>query len=128
MEFFQATGKRKRATARVILKNGTGRIVVNGKEAKDYFGRDDLFKIIELPFKTVKIETKFDVTANIIGGGISGQAGALVLGISRALLKVDPEFRKNLKSKGLLKRDPREKERRKYGKVKARKSSQWTKR
>lgn len=128
MEFFQATGKRKRATARVILKNGTGRIVVNGKEAKDYFGRDDLFKIIELPFKTVKIETKFDVTANIIGGGISGQAGALVLGISRALLKVDPEFRKNLKSKGLLKRDPREKERRKYGKVKARKSFQWTKR
>lgn len=128
MEFFQATGKRKRATARVILKNGTGKIVVNGKEAKDYFGRDDLFKIIELPFKTVKIETKFDVTANIIGGGISGQAGALVLGISRALLKVDPEFRKNLKSKGLLKRDPREKERRKYGKVKARKSSQWTKR
>ncbi|MDI6840994.1 MAG: 30S ribosomal protein S9 [bacterium] len=128
MEYFCATGKRKRATARVILKEGKGRIRVNNKEPKDYFKRDDLLKYIEAPLKTIKSESQFDIIANIKGGGVSGQAGALVLGISRALLKFNPELRKELKLKGFLKRDPREKERRKYGKAKARKSFQWTKR
>ncbi|MCK4352824.1 30S ribosomal protein S9 [candidate division WOR-3 bacterium] len=128
MKYFQATGKRKRAVAQVFLKEGDGKIKVNDKEPIKYFGREDIVKYIELPFKTIKTDTKFDVTAKIAGGGISGQAGALALGISRALIKFEPEFRKSLKSKGLLKRDPREKERRKYGRKKARKSFQWTKR
>ena len=128
MEHFCATGKRKRATAQVILREGKGKIRVNNKEPKDYFKRDDLLRYIESPLKTIKSESQFDITANIRGGGISGQAGALVLGISRALIKLNPEFRKELKTKGFLRRDPREKERRKYGKVKARKSFQWTKR
>jgi len=128
MEYFQATGKRKRATAQVILKEGKGKIRVNGKAPEAYFGRDDLLKYIESPLKTIKVDTNFDIIANINGGGVSGQAGALVLGISRALLKFDPDLRKELKSKGFLKRDPRETERKKYGKKKARKAFQWTKR
>lgn len=124
----RVTGKRKRATAQVTLKEGKGEILVNGKNPRDYFGRDDLLKYIELPFKSIKTDAKFDVTAAVKGGGVSAQAGALTLGISRALLEFNPEFRKSLKSNGLLKRDPREKERRKYGKKKARKSFQWTKR
>lgn len=128
MEVWQAIGKRKRAIAEVILKKGKGEIKVNGKSAKDYFGRDDLLMYIQSPFKVIKGETQFNVTATLKGGGVSAQAGALVLGISRALLKVNSENRKPLKSNGLLKRDPREKERRKYGRAKARKSFQWTKR
>ncbi len=128
MEPITATGKRKRATAQVILREGKGKIIVNGKPIKDYFGREDFLKYIELPFRTVKSDVSFDVTATLKGGGVSGQAGALALGIARALLKVNPEFRKPLRSKGLLTRDPRETERKKYGKPKARKSFQWTKR
>lgn len=129
-----ATGRRKRAVAQVILKEGKGEIKVNGKNPKDYFGRDDLFRYIQAPFKVIKVvsttgsEAQFDVTATIKGGGVSAQAGALVLGISRALLKFNSEIRKPLKANGLLSRDPREKERRKCGKAKARKSFQWTKR
>ena len=128
MEPITATGKRKRATAQVILREGKGKIIVNGKPIKDYFGREDFLKYIELPFRTVKSDVSFDVTATLKGGGVSGQAGALALGIARALLKVNPEFRKPLRSKGLLTRDPRETERKKYGRPKARKSFQWTKR
>lgn len=128
METIYAMGKRKRARAQVILKEGKGEIKVNGKNPNDYFGRDDLLRYIQSPFKVIKSDTQFDVTATVMGGGISGQAGALALGISRALLKVDADNRKALKSNGLLRRDPREKERRKYGRAKARKSFQWTKR
>ena len=128
MEMIRARGKRKRAVASVILKEGKGEIKVNKKPLADYFGREDLVKYIQTPFKTINIDTQFDVIATITGGGISGQAGALVLGISRALLKFNAEFRKPLKSNGLLRRDPREKERRKPGLAKARKSFQWTKR
>ena len=128
METIYAIGKRKRAVAQVILKEGKGEIKVNGKNPNDYFGRDDLLRYIQSPFKVIKSDTQFDVTATVMGGGISGQAGALALGISRALLKVDADNRKVLKSNGLLRRDPREKERRKYGRAKARKSFQWTKR
>ncbi|MCK4306741.1 30S ribosomal protein S9 [candidate division WOR-3 bacterium] len=128
MEQIIAIGRRKRATAQVILREGKGNITVNGKNPKDYFGRDDFLKYIELPFHTIKSDIQFDAIVTVNGGGLSGQAGALALGIARALLRVNPEFRKSLKSKGLLKRDPREKERKKYGKAKARKSFQWTKR
>lgn len=123
-----AVGRRKRSIAQVVLKEGKGEITVNGKNAKEYFGRDDLLKYVELPLHSIKSDTKFDVTASIRGGGVSGQAQALALGISRALLEINPAFRSILKPKGLLRRDPREKERRKYGRAKARKSFQWTKR
>jgi small subunit ribosomal protein S9 len=128
MELIRATGKRKRATAQVVLKEGKGERQINGRGLKEYFGREDLLRYIESPFKVMKEEAQFDLTATIKGGGISSQAGALALGISRALLKIDPEVRKALKSQDLLRRDPREKERRKCGKKKARKSFQWTKR
>ncbi|MBI4721613.1 MAG: 30S ribosomal protein S9 [Candidatus Stahlbacteria bacterium] len=128
METIYAIGKRKRAVAQVTLKEGNGEIKVNGKNPNDYFGRDDLLRYIESPLKIIKSDTQFNVTATVMGGGISGQAGALALGISRALLKVDADNRKVLKSNGLLRRDPREKERRKCGRKKARKSFQWTKR
>ena len=128
MEQIRAIGRRKRATAQVTLKEGKGSILVNKKDYKDYFKREDFLKYIELPFHTIKSDLQFDTISIIKGGGVAGQAGALVLGIARALLKVDPEFRKILKPKGLLTRDPREKERRKCGKKKARKSFQWTKR
>lgn len=128
MEIISARGSRKRATAKVILKEGKGEIKISGKTLKDYFGREDLIRYVQSPFKLIKTDTQFDVTAFVQGGGISAQAAALALGISRALVKVNSEFRKPLKSNGLLTRDPREKERRKYGRAKARKSFQWTKR
>ena len=128
MEVIRATGKRKRATAQVVLKEGKGERQINGRGLKEYFGREDLLRYIESPFKVMKEDVQFDITAIIKGGGVSSQAGALALGISRALLKIDPEVRKALKSQDLLRRDPREKERRKCGKKKARKSFQWTKR
>lgn len=129
MEIISAIGRRKRATAQVILKQGKGEIKVNGKGLKEYFGREDLLSYVQSPFNLIEAAPlQFDVTATINGGGVSAQADALVLGISRALLKFNSEFRKPLKSNGLLRRDPREKERRKYGRAKARKSFQWTKR
>lgn len=128
MERYIATGKRKSAIARVILIEGNGKKIVNGRKLEAYFSRADLLKSINVPFEVTKTEGKFSLSANITGGGISGQADALKLGIARALLKFDPDLRKTLKSHGLLRRDPREKERKKYGRVKARKGFQWTKR
>jgi len=128
MERYTATGKRKSAIARVILTEGNGKKMVNGKKLETYFTRIDLLKSINVPFEVTKTEGKFSLSANITGGGISGQADALKLGITRALLKFNPDLRKALKSHGLLRRDPREKERKKYGRVKARKGFQWTKR
>ncbi|HEY8418346.1 MAG TPA: 30S ribosomal protein S9 [Limnochordales bacterium] len=123
-----ATGRRKTSVARVRLVPGSGRIVVNGRELKDYFSRPILETVIREPFRVTQTEGRFDVFANICGGGITGQAGALRHGIARALLLVDEEYRRPLKQAGLLTRDPRMKERRKYGLKKARKAPQFSKR
>lgn len=123
-----AVGSRKTATAKVWLALGNGEIKINNRAAKDYLGRDDLLKLINLPFKVLGIENQYNVVAKVRGGGLSAQAGAIALGIARALVLSNEEFRKPLKDAGLLKRDPREKERMKYGLAKRRKSFQWTKR
>lgn len=128
-DVYFGTGRRKESVARVRLTPGKGTIIVNGQEVQAYFGGRAFFhRRLALPFKATGTEGKYDIIANIDGGGKSGQVGALVLGVSRALLQVDEGFRKNLKDAGLLTRDPREKERRKYGLKKARKAPQWSKR
>ncbi len=123
-----ATGKRKNAAARVWIKKGTGKITVNDRDAKTYFGREILFNIIRFPFGATKTENKFDVVATINGGGLSGQAGALAHGISKALVAFDPENHKPLKAGGFLTRDSRVVERKKYGLKKARKGQTYRKR
>ncbi|MEO0071837.1 MAG: 30S ribosomal protein S9 [candidate division WOR-3 bacterium] len=123
-----AVGSRKTATAKVWLAVGNGEIKINNRSAKDYLGRDDLLKLINTPFKVLGLENQYNVVAKVRGGGLSAQAGAIALGIARALVLSNEEFRKPLKDAGLLKRDPREKERMKYGLAKRRKSFQWTKR
>lgn len=128
-EVYFGTGRRKESVARVRLVPGKGAIIVNGQEAEAYFGGREFFRQrLLLPFKITGTEGKYDAIANIDGGGKAGQVGALVLGVSRALLQVNEGFRKPLKDAGLLTRDPREKERRKYGLKKARKAPQWSKR
>ncbi len=128
MEYYYATGRRKNATARVRLFPGKGEIRVNGRPLLDYFRREVLKMIIEQPFKVTDTLGKFDVLANITGGGLSGQAEALRLGIARALLKWNEELRPELRAGGFLTRDPREVERKKYGRPKARKRFQFSKR
>ncbi len=123
-----ATGKRKNAAARVWIKKGTGKIVVNDRDAKTYFGREILFNIIRFPFGATKNDDKFDVVATIAGGGLSGQAGALAHGISKALVAFEPENHKPLKAGGFLTRDSRVVERKKYGLKKARKGQTYRKR
>ncbi len=123
-----ATGKRKNAVARVWIKKGTGKIKVNEKEARNYFGREILFNIINHPLIAVDLEKKFDITATVCGGGLSGQAGAVAHGISKALVLFDPETHKALRSKGFLTRDSRIVERKKYGLKKARKGQTYRKR
>ena len=125
---YNGTGRRKTAVARVRLVPGNGRIVINGRELDAYFGLKTLELIVKQPLELTDTLGKYDVLANVAGGGISGQAGAVRHGISRALLRVDLEFRQALKKAGLLTRDSREKERRKYGLKKARKASQFSKR
>ena len=125
---YDATGSRKSSVARVRLVRGEGKIVVNGRELSEYFGLKTLELVVRQPLDTTETLGKYDVLANVVGGGISGQAGAIRHGIARALLKVDADFRPLLKKAGLLTRDPREKERRKYGLKKARKASQFSKR
>lgn len=127
---YQATGRRKASVARVRLLPGTGRIVVNKKELDDYFGGMEVLKNeVKRPFAVTDTEGKFDVIALVNGGGTTGQAGALRHGISRALCKVDEEaYRPSLKAAGFLTRDPRMKERKKYGLKKARRASQFSKR
>ena len=112
---YDATGSRKSSVARVRLVPGEGKIVVNGRELSEYFGLKTLELVVRQPLDTTETLGKYDVLANVVGGGISGQAGAIRHGIARALLKVDADFRPLLKKAGLLTRDPREKERRKYG-------------
>lgn len=125
---YDATGSRKSSVARVRLVPGEGKIVVNGRELSEYFSLKTLELVVRQPLDTTETLGKYDVLANVVGGGISGQAGAIRHGIARALLKVDADFRPLLKKAGLLTRDPREKERRKYGLKKARKASQFSKR
>lgn len=123
-----ATGKRKNAIARVWIKKGTGKVSINKRDAKTYFGREILFNIAKAPFGAAKYENKFDVIATITGGGLSGQAGALSNGISKALVSFDPETHKALRAGGFLTRDSRVVERKKYGLKKARKAQTYRKR
>jgi small subunit ribosomal protein S9 len=125
---YTATGKRKTAVARVILKPGTGTYVINGKALDVFFPRETLTRIIRQPLETVGYESRMDVIARMHGGGVSAQAGALRHGISRALLEADPNLRGELKRRGFLTRDPRVKERKKAGLKKARKRPQFSKR
>jgi small subunit ribosomal protein S9 len=123
-----ATGRRKRAIARVTLTVGTGAIVVNGRPSDEYFPRPAWRLDLALPFRTSETVGQYDVFVNVCGGGLSGQAGATRHGISRALIAVSPDLRPSLKKEGLVTRDSREKERKKYGQKGARKRFQWTKR
>lgn len=127
-EKYYGTGRRKCAIARVWLTPGEGKILVNGREFKEYLGRPVLEILVQSPFVKLGIEGRYDVIATTKGGGISGQAGALRLGISRALLELDSEFRSPLKRAGFLTRDARVKERKKYGRKKARRGFQFVKR
>jgi small subunit ribosomal protein S9 len=127
--YFTATGRRKTAIARIFLKAGKGKFVINGKLPEKHLGHVSSFtELIVKPFKAVKAENKFDVIARVSGGGLSGQADAIRLGIARALVLVNPENKALLKNEGLLTRDPRDKERKKYGRKKARKRFQFSKR
>lgn len=123
-----ATGKRKDAVARVWVKPGSGKVVVNGKEMAVYFARPVLQMILKQPFQIANVEGQFDVFATVAGGGLSGQAGAVKHGISKALQLYEPSLRPALKAAGFLTRDSRVVERKKYGKAKARKSFQFSKR
>jgi small subunit ribosomal protein S9 len=121
-------GRRKEAVTRVFLSKGQGTIEVNGKDYKQYFSLQYLQNQVELPLKTLQSLDKFDVKINATGGGIKGQAEAAKLGIARALVELNPEFRPALKAVGVLKRDPRSVERKKFGHKKARRSFQFSKR
>ncbi|HML32039.1 MULTISPECIES: 30S ribosomal protein S9 [Sporomusa] len=125
---YYGTGRRKTSVARVRLVPGEGKIIVNQRPLDEYFGLKTLELIVTQPLNVTDTVGKYDVLAKVEGGGVSGQAGAVRHGIARALLKIDGEFRLPLKKAGLLTRDPREKERRKYGLKKARKASQFSKR
>jgi len=123
-----AVGRRKEAVTRVFLSRGEGKITINDKDYKQYFSLVYLQNQVELPLKTVQSQDKFDVKINAAGGGMKGQAEAAKLGIARALLEVNAEFRPALKAAGLLRRDPRSVERKKPGRKKARRSYQFSKR
>ncbi len=125
---YYATGKRKNSIARVWMMPGNGKITINEKPIDQYFGRDVLKMIIRQPFEVTGTQDKFDVLVNVLGGGNSGQAGAIRHGISKALLAVDAESRGKLRKEGLLTRDPRAKERKKYGQKGARARFQFSKR
>ena len=125
---YYGTGRRKNAVARVRIVPGTGKVTVNGREGVEFFGRQALLDYATTPFVVTDTQGHFDVIARCNGGGVSGQAGALRHGISRALLLVNPEFRPVLKKAGFLTRDPRMKERKKYGLKAARRAPQFSKR
>ena len=124
----QTTGRRKRAVARVRLRPGTGQIVVNTRPIEQYFPTATHRMVASEPLRLTSTDEVYDVDATLDGGGVTGQAGALRMGIARALIELDPGLRPQLKSEGLLTRDAREKERRKYGLKKARKAPQYSKR
>ena len=123
-----ATGRRKRSIAKVGLKKGSGNIVINGKTLNDYFKKQNLQMAIFRPFAVVKRENEFDIKCSVKGGGLSGQAGAIILGIARAIVKFEPELKSPLKKNKLTTRDSRVVERKKYGRKKARRSFQFSKR
>jgi small subunit ribosomal protein S9 len=125
---YYATGRRKNAIARVWVKPGTGSVTVNQKPMADYLGRKVLEMVVESPMKAVGLDGKLDVVANCEGGGIAGQAGAVKLGIARAIIEMDPNLRTPLRRTGYLTRDPRVKERKKYGRKRARRGFQFVKR
>ncbi|PIY32913.1 MAG: 30S ribosomal protein S9 [Bacteroidetes bacterium CG_4_10_14_3_um_filter_42_6] len=128
MEVINSLGRRKTAVARVYLKEGTGKITINKRDYKEFFPTAILHYVVEQPFQLTENLGKFDIKANLDGGGITGQAEALRLGIARALVKLNPEYRPILKKNGLMKRDPRMVERKKPGQPKARKKFQFSKR
>ena len=126
--YFYGTGRRKKSVARVRLYQGTGSVKVNGRELDEYFGLETLKVIVRQPLVATETADKFDVLVNVHGGGTTGQAGAIRHGISRALLQADSDYRPTLKSAGFLTRDPRMKERKKYGLKAARRAPQFSKR
>jgi small subunit ribosomal protein S9 len=128
MEPINAIGRRKAAVARVYLSNGRGNITINGKDYKDYFGQDTLQYIVTQPLLLLDSADKYDISVNLAGGGVKGQAEALRLGISRALVRIDEENKSILKANGFITRDPRVVERKKPGRPKARKRFQFSKR
>ena len=125
---YQAVGRRKKAIARVRLIPGEGKIVINGRDIDNYFGLETLKMTVRQPLALTSLEGRYDVLVNVYGGGLSGQAGAIRHGISRALIKADPELRSAVKKAGFLTRDPRMKERKKYGLKAARRAPQFSKR
>jgi small subunit ribosomal protein S9 len=128
MDAINTIGRRKAAVARIYLNEGKGQITVNQKDYKEYFPQQTLQYVIEQPIKLAEVDGKYDIRVNLDGGGFKGQAEALSLAISRALVKIDPEIKPVLKAQGLLTRDPREVERKKPGRPKARKRFQFSKR
>ena len=124
----QGTGRRKKSVAMVMVVPGEGNVVINGRPINDYFKTTTHQILVRQPLELTKMTGRFDVVANVNGGGMSGQAGAIRLGLARALLKADPNIRPLLKKAGFLTRDPRMKERKKYGLKKARKAPQFSKR
>ncbi len=128
MEVINSIGRRKAAVARVILNDGKGNITINKRDLKEYFPNPQLQYIVEQPLQVLQAAGKYDIMANLDGGGVKGQAEALRLGIARALIKLDPENKPPLKAEGFLTRDPREVERKKPGQPKARKKFQFSKR
>ena len=127
-DMYAATGRRKSAVARINLVPGGGKVTVNRRSLDDYFGRPTSRMVVNQPFEVTGTEGKFDVSANVRGGGVSAQASAVRHGITRALLEASPELRPTLKKAGFITRDPREVERKKYGRHKARKRPQYSKR
>ena len=128
-KYFYGTGRRKSSVARVrVYENGTGAITINGRDIDNYFGLDTLKLIVRQPLVSTDMLGKVDVVVNVCGGGVTGQAGAIRHGLSRALLTVNPEYRPALKAAGFLTRDPRMKERKKYGLKAARRAPQFSKR
>ena len=126
--YFYGTGRRKKSVARVRIYPGSGSITINNRDIDEYFGLETLKLIINQPFGVTGTEGKFDIVANVKGGGMSGQAGAIRHGVARALLTVDENYRSALKKAGFLTRDPRMKERKKYGLKAARRAPQFSKR
>lgn len=126
--YFYGTGRRKSSIARVRLLPGDGKVTINDRDIDDYFGLETLKVIVRQPLNEVKVDGKFDVVCTVVGGGFTGQAGAIRHGIARALLQADPTYRAALKAAGYLTRDPRMKERKKYGLKAARRAPQFSKR
>jgi small subunit ribosomal protein S9 len=127
-KIYYATGRRKTSVARVFLREGKGSVRINDRPLNDYFGRETARMIVLQPFEVIQSVGNYDAEVNVTGGGISGQAGAIRHGITRALLQVNPDYRSPLKKAGFVTRDPRAVERKKYGRHKARKRPQYSKR